>query len=474
VSAGEPQPFLAEQLAHFAAHADTPPPAALAAARMRLLDGLAVALAALPAASVVRPRAALALFGCDGPASAIGRGQTCATAAAALHNGLLMHGLEFDDTHLGAVVHGAPVVLPAVLACAEQQELSGASVLRAICVGWEVLARIGGALRGELQRFGFQATSVAGPLAAAAAVSHLYGFDGRRTAHALGIAGSQSSGVFEFLANGATSKALHGGWAALGGLVAASLAADGMTGPPSILEGRSGLFSAFARAPELAARMQAQLADLGERWAVAETRPKSAPCCHYIQAFLEALEAVLEGGVSASEIRRIRCIVDPRQAQLICEPWPQKLAPPTGYAAKWSLPFCLAARALGGPVNVELFERPLEPQVLAFAQRIDWSAQEDGFPERYPGRLAVTLADGRTVESYVPDVLGAPGRAFSEEALMRKFQEAAAAVLPRADADALLEEVLDLERAPSLASLGRRLRSAQARVHAATPHMEPT
>ncbi len=467
--------FLAERLAQFAVEARNraPPPEAMAAARLRLLDGLGVALAALRAGSVVRPRATLALFGREGTASAIGHREPCPAAAATLHNGLLMHGLEFDDTHIGSVVHGAPVVLPAVLAYSEQEQSSGDAILRAVCVGWEVLARIGGALRGELQRYGFQATSVAGPLAAAAAVAHLSGLDARRTAQALGIAGSQSSGVFEFLSTGATSKALHGGWAALGGLVAASLAADGMTGPATILEGRNGLFAAFAREPALGARMETQLADLGERWAVTEARPKIAPCCHYIQAFLEALDAVLQSGVTASRIRGILCIVDPRQAQLICEPWPQKLAPPTGYAAKWSLPFCVAARALRGPIAVELFERPFDPEVLAFAQRISWSAQEDGFPERYPGRLIVTLADGRTTESYVPDVLGAPGRPFPEEALIRKFRDAAGAVLPAEQASGLLSEALSLERASSPAALGHYLRSAQGSFQQASGEMEP-
>jgi 2-methylcitrate dehydratase PrpD len=456
--------LLAERLAQFAVEAGAgTPPHAMAAAKLRLVDGLAVAFAALRAPSVVRPRATLALFGAEGPASAIGERQARPAAAAALHNGLLLHGLEFDDTHVGAVVHGAPVVLPAVLACAEQDGRSGEAVLRAICVGWEVLARIGAALRGELQRGGFQATSVAGPLAAAAAVAHLSGFDVRRTVHALGIAGSQSSGVFEFLASGATSKALHGGWSALGGLVAARLAGDGMSGPASILEGASGLFAAFARSPQLAGRMHAGLDDLGSRWAVAEVRPKAAPCCHYIQAFIEALEALLRDGVAAEEIRSLHCIVDPRQAELICEPWPHKLAPPNGYAAKWSLPFCLAARALGRPLDVQLFEQPPAAEILAFAQRIEWSAREDGFPERYPGRLRVRLADGREHESYVADVLGAPERPFPEEALRAKFRAAAGAVFSAEDTENLLGEVRDLERAPSLASLGRHLRSAQIR-----------
>ena len=114
------RPLLAERLANFVvdARASPPPAAAMDAARMRLLDALGVALAALNARSVVQPRVALSLFGSDGPASAIGQQRPRPPAAATLHNGLLMHGLEFDDTHVGAVVHGAPVVLPPGLAWA--------------------------------------------------------------------------------------------------------------------------------------------------------------------------------------------------------------------------------------------------------------------------------------------------------------------------------------------------------------------
>lgn len=466
--------LLAERLANFVVdvRVNPPPAAAMDAARMRLLDGLGVALAALDARSVVQPRVALGLFGSDGPASAIGRARPRPAAAAALHNGLLMHGLEFDDTHVQAVVHGAPVVLPAVLAAAEQQGRSGAAVLRAICVGWEVLARIGAALRGQLQGHGFQATSVAGPLAAAAAVAHLSGLDVRRTTHALGIAGSQSSGVFEFLRTGATSKALHGGWAALGGLVAASLAADGMTGPASILEGPHGLFAAFGRDAAIGQRMQNQIVDLGERWAVCETRPKTTPCCHYIQAFLEALSQLRECGVTAADMRGIRCMVDPRQAQLICEPWAEKLEPPTGYAAKWSLPLCLAACALGREVDVKFFESPFDPDVLAFARRIDWIAEEDGFPERYPGRVIVTLVDGRTREARVADVLGSADRPFPDDALLSKVRNVAASALPARDIDGLVDEVLALQHAPSLATLGAYLRSARAGVQRSATEME--
>jgi 2-methylcitrate dehydratase PrpD len=453
----------AEQLAAFAvAQRTTPPPAAaLAAAKLRLLDGLGVALAALGAPSVPRTRATLGLFGDQGPASAIGVAGGCPPAAAVLHNGLLMHGLEFDDTHIGAIVHGAPVILPPVLAVAERDGAPGADVLAAICVGWEVLARIGGGLRGALQAAGFQAMSVVGPLAAAAAVAHLTKLDARRTAAALGIAGSQSSGIFEFLSDGSSSKALHGGWAALGGLVAATLASDGMTGPATILEGARGLFAAFARDRALAARLADGFSDLGTRWAVTETRAKLAPCCHYVAAFLECLDEILASGVAATDIASITCLVDPGQAGLICEPWPAKQEPPTGYAAKWALPYCLAARALRGAVDVALFEQPIDPTLVAFARKITWEPCPDGFPDRYPGRLRVTLTDGQVREAHVPDVIGAPDRPLAPARLIEKCRANAATALSTDDTAALLDRLDGLERAPSLRPLGELLRRAR-------------
>jgi 2-methylcitrate dehydratase PrpD len=437
------------------------PPEALAAAKLRLIDGIGVALAALGAASVVRPGEALSLFGSGGEATAIGVAQPSPVAAAVLNNGLLMHGLEFDDTHLGGVVHGAPVVIPPALALAERDGLPGPTMLAAMCVGWEVLVRIGAALRGALQPHGFQATSVAGPLAAAATAAHLLGLDARRTADAIGIAGSQSSGVFEFLASGATSKALHGGWAALGGAVAAALAADGMTGPPAILEGRHGLFAAFARQSGIAERLADGLGDLGTRWSIVEARPKAAPTCHYVLAFLECLDEVLAGGVHPAEIHRIRCFVDRRQAQLIAEPWEAKRLPASPYAAKWSLPYCLAARAILGRVDVELFERPIDPTLVDFAERIDWQPVDDGFPDRYPGRLAVTLADGREIAAYVADVAGGPGRPVPEAALFAKFRDNARFVLPEVEAEELLDELVRLDRADSPARVAALLRRAR-------------
>lgn len=184
---------------------------------------------------------------------------------------------------------------------------------------------------------------------------------------------------------------------------------------------------------------------------------------------------LLQEGMKAADIRAIRCLVDPRQAQLICEPWAEKLEPPTGYAAKWSLPYCLAAHALRGKLTTELFEGPLEADLLAFARRVDWAPQESGFPDRYAGRIVVTLADGTQRESVIADVLGAPDRPFPEDALVEKFKECATTALAPEAVAGLLSEIQGVAQARSLAPLGGYLRSAaalapqRARVLAAAP-----
>jgi 2-methylcitrate dehydratase PrpD len=195
---------------------------------------------------------------------------------------------------------------------------------------------------------------------------------------------------------------------------------------------------------------------------VTETRAKLAPCCHYVLAFLECLDEILAAGVTATDIEAITCGVDPGQAGLICEPWSAKQAPPTGYAAKWALPYCLAARALRGTVDVALFEQPIDPALVAFARRIAWEPRADGFPDRYPGRLRVTLTNGQVREAHVPDVTGGPDRPLPPARVIEKFRANAASALSREDATALLQRLEGLARARSVRPIGELLRRARA------------
>src|SRR3569833_2153947 len=176
-----------------------------AAARLHLLDAIGVGLAAAATgAGNAYLGAAQALNGSGGPTTIFGLPGGYAPATAALANGGMIHALEYDDTHAGSIVHGSSVLASAALAAAEGAGASGQDLLTAYVKGWEVLIRMGLAAPGRFQAQGFQITSVAGTLAAALVAADLMGHDADQTANAVGIALSQSSGVFEFLTNGST------------------------------------------------------------------------------------------------------------------------------------------------------------------------------------------------------------------------------------------------------------------------------
>src|SRR5690606_18312632 len=157
--------------------------------------------------------------------------------------------------------------------------------------------RIGLGFPGAFFNSGFHATALAGPYAAAVAASVVIGLSKDQVVSALGIAGSQSGGLFEFLTNGDNSKWLHGGWPAHAGLLAANLAACGMTGPETIFEGKAGFAKAFARNNEGAAGLAAACDDMGTVWHCRDVATKLYPTCHFIQPFLECLEVLLRDTV---------------------------------------------------------------------------------------------------------------------------------------------------------------------------------
>ena len=308
----------APTLAAFAAglrHADLPD-AAIEAARRHLLDTFGVAIRGRSHESAANAlHGVRAMDGAGGSIALWGSGDTLCASCAALANGIASHVLDYDDTHTDGIVHGSAVVAPVVMALAQQRNASGEEIVAAFVAGWEVAARVALASAGTFHRRGFHTTSIAGIFGAAAAAVRLLGLDARAATHALGLAGSMASGINEYLSNGSSAKSVHAGWSAHAGIVAASLAAAGMTGPESVFEGRDGLLRAYGL-PE-AARLEALAADLGERWEVTRISIKPYPCCHFAHAFVDCAGALVAGGVRADEIERIECVVPEIEQPLI-------------------------------------------------------------------------------------------------------------------------------------------------------------
>jgi len=438
---------------------DAIPPDVVALAKIHILDQLGVGLAAatLPRN---RPLAALtSALGTGGNATALGLAGPVPAAAAALRNGALMHSLEFDATHTASITHAGSVVAPVALAVSEERGASGAGLLRAFVLGWEVFVRLGLAAPGAFAKRGFQFTAVGGPFAGALTAGLLLGLEPSAATNALGIAGSQASGLMEFVHEGATVKALHAGWPAHAGLLAARLAEAGMTGPSRILEGAQGFYAVYALDGEAPARLRNHVATLGARWHLREAALKARATCHYIQPFLECLETLLSRDLKAHDIAAIHCEVPPGEETLICEPWPEKLRPASAYQAKFSLPYALGAVLADGAVTLASFEGPARAEVCAWADRVTWAPMPDGdFPNRYGARLTVTTRSNATLGAAVDDVLGTPGRPFARGELMGKFEACVGPVL-KDEAPARLASAVDqLDRATDLTQLTSALR----------------
>ena len=200
----------------------------------------------------------------SGRCTAIGHAATYSPEQAALINGTAAHGEDFDDTFEGGPVHSSAVIAPAVLAVCERFERDGRAALVAMVSGIESLCRLSMVSPKAIHKAGFHPTSVLGTMGSTLAASVALGLDRRQTVDALGIAGSLSAGIIEYLAEGAWTKRLHAGWAAQAGVQAARLGQQCFLGPRTVFEGTHGLFKAFAHSSE--GDYDVLTKDFGRKW----------------------------------------------------------------------------------------------------------------------------------------------------------------------------------------------------------------
>lgn len=431
-------------------------------AKIHLLDALGVGLAACSLKTRPRIEQAVAIMGNAREATVLGQNAPMSAPAAALLNGSLIHALEFDDTHMKAVVHASAVVAATALAVAEREGSSGQSLLKAFVLGWELLARAGLSSPQGFHARGFQGTPVMGAPVAAAVTAWLMTPQAEIMQQAMGIAGSQSSGIFEFVQDGSNVKMLHGGWPAHAGILAAALAQAGLSGPATVFEGKKGLFRAFTDDAGAGQRFIDALGDLGQRWLIEDVAFKAYPCCHYIQGAIEALQRILSKGVTASDIERIDCQLPREVAWLVCAPWQEKIAPPSGHVAKFSLPYCLAALVVVGRVDVRTFDRENpDPRFQATMQSIHFQAMETSdFPKRYSAKIQVRSRSGQVFEESVLDVHGSPERPFSRGEVLDKFRANAEMTMSHSNAQDIIDCIERLDEANAITDLSRALRRA--------------
>jgi 2-methylcitrate dehydratase PrpD len=388
------------------------------------LDWLASALAGRTARQVAIIAHVAAIMGpASGPSEILTSRTRTSPLFAALVNGAASHVVEQDDVHNGAVFHPGTVVWPAALATAQARGASGRDLLTAAVVGYEVGARAGEFLGRSHYRV-FHTTGTAGTLAAAAAVAHLLDADAVTMRHALGSAGTQAAGLWEFLRDAADSKQLHTAKAAADGLLAAYLAHDGFTGAARILEGTQGMAAGMSTDAD----PDRLTAGLGERWAMLETSFKVHASCRHTHPSADALLQLMRThGVTAEQIAAVRAHV----YQAALDVLGPAAAAQTTHQAKFSMGFVLALIALYGHASIDDFtpERLQDEAIRAFLERVQMVHDpevEAAYPARWIGLVEVETTDGRHLVMRIEEPWGDPSNPLSRTELEEKLRRLAA------------------------------------------------
>ena len=415
-------PIIAEALAHATAHARSrtlPAPVRDTCARL-LIDIAGLCVSARNEGYV---RAAIESWDASGDCTAIGHARALDAAGAAFVNGTAAHGEDFDDTFEGGPVHAGAVIVPALLAATERWKIDGADLLHGIAIGCEVMCRASLVAPKRIHKAGFHPTAVLGAMGAAAGVAAALRVDERTFASAQGIAGSLASGIIEYLAEGASTKRLHPGWAAQAGLRAVALARCGFDGPRTVWEGEHGFLHAFANADDGA--WDELVAGFGERWVTGTIAFKPYACGTMIHPYIDCARRLAANGVRAEDILSIECDTAEGIVHRLWEPLDTKRHPPNAYAAKFSIPYGVAYGLLHGAVGLDAFTeaKAADPALRDLAAKVGYRIDPaNPYPREYTGHVRATLRDGRIVEERQPHLRGGHHEPLTRAEIEDKFR----------------------------------------------------
>ena len=421
----------------------------VAATKLRVLDVIGLALAGSETPFGRSTRAAALLLAPAGSSRIWGTGEKVGVPTAAFANAAFAQALEFDDTHNESIVHMSSPAVAAALALSEERRVPGRQLIVAIAAANEISSRVGSVAPGQFHRRGFHPTGLFAPFGISYLAGRLLGCDVETMARAAGICGSFAAGLLECWVDGTQSKFLHSGWAAQSGIAAATLALTGVTGPPTVLEGRFGLFASHLQHPEVARDFERVTRGLGTTWESRNASFKPYPAAHVLHPYVDAILRVRERhGITPKDVSLIDCPVAEFNVSIVCEPVAEKLAPASDSHARISLQYTIAEALHEGRLGRDAYaERRLhDPEILALARRVRYYI-DPGFPGpgRFKGAVDLTLHDGRVIREVQEHNLGSPENPMSAGQIRAKFDENACGILTGAQRSRLADEVDRLE-----------------------------
>lgn len=413
------------------------------AAHRTVLNWLGCAIGAAHHPTVQAALAALRELEPSPQATVLGRSDRLDVAGAAMVNGISSHVFDFDDTHLGNLVHPAGPVVSAVLALAERHGGSGRELLDAVVIGIDVSCRVANMIYPDHYRRGWHITGSAGVIGAAAASARLLRLDAERTAMTLGLAASQPVGLREQF--GTMAKPFHPGAAARAGLMSVLFARHGFVASTRALEAPRG----FACVVSTRQDWNAAVSGLGERFEIALNTFKPFACGVVIHPSIDGcLTLRSEHGLRPDDIERVEIKVHPIVLELT-----GKVLPLSGLEGKFSVYHaCAAALTFGAAGEAEFRDDIVRrPDVVALRSRI--VAVVDESVDEEEAEVVITCSDGRQLRHRVQHALGSLARPMKDSDLDAKFDRLVVPVLGAAKAEKLREICWTLASAGSVAEL---------------------
>lgn len=373
-------------------------------------------------------------------------GQTSVTNAA-LVNGAASHISEIDDIHKGSIIHAATVVIPAALAVSEWKKLSGKDLITAVVAGYEVCFRIGEAVSPSHYYY-WHNTATCGTFGSAVAVAKLLDLNEEQVIETLGSAGTQAAGLWEFIEDGAMSKQLHPGKAAMNGVISGLLAEKGFTGAQKILEGDRGFFEAMSDEYDVN-----KITDgLGEEFKIMENSFKvHASCRHTHHAMDLGIDMKNRQNIALSEIEKITVKTYQVAINITDDP-----VPDTVYAGKFSLQYCTALAFVKGEGGLDQFteEALWDKEIRNLMDKVEVEVDEEinrAYPEKWGSLVEVTLSSGEVMTEETDFPKGDPENPVDSDELIAKFMKYSTGlteVSPQSFADSVLalEELQDVSQ----------------------------
>ena len=447
---------LSEMMADFALslRLEEVPAEVISHGKMLLLDTFGVSVAAINLEHAKIIRDMVLSLRSNPQATLWGSGDHVQLSDAVLHNAALIHGMDYDDTHVRGIVHPSAAVVSTAVTVGEVMQSNGTAVLEAIIAGWEIIVRLALAGKGRFHDVGYHGTGIVSSFAAACVAAKLMGLPKPVLVNALGICGSQSAALQEFLHDGSWVKKIHPGWAAHSAVYALMMAQRGFVGPLKVLEGEFGLWKTHLGGQD---GLFEEFENLGSVWHTPEITFKMYPVCHFTHSFISCVSALMkQHALTADDIEKIVCRIDSRGSKIVCEPREAKIRPDTDYMMRFSLPYVTAITALKGHVSPwEIDIRyAMDPKVQALMDKVECIVDESvANPGHFPGWVAITTKGGETFTLSQPFELGSPQNPIRMENVMEKFRDNVGQILSENAASVVLDKVQHFEKLAGMPEL---------------------